>query len=263
MGATRIIWHIGFGWRLRRQGPRDFDIFEEFVLAEEPLRIDFLLLRKHPGASVDDAQTLQKLWPLLPTFTVVEYKGPRRALRSGDLDKLWAYVHLYVSDPKNEVVRRDDICAVLAVPHRTPTLNDAIQDANLTWENLGEGYFRVHGGQFVLYVVELDVAGRGESDGIIYGLATGKATTLEADRFFAELIGTKEAQMAIENMEGYEEIRREIIGRFRPEDRLIGLDHDQQALALPLDVLKLLPKDYFQSLSPDVRAILEARLAKP
>ncbi len=41
------------------------------------------------------------------------------------------------------------------------------------------------------------------------------------------------------------------------------LDHDHQALALPLDVLKLLPKEYFQSLSPEIQAQLEVRLAKP
>lgn len=41
------------------------------------------------------------------------------------------------------------------------------------------------------------------------------------------------------------------------------LDHDHQALALPLEVLKLLPKEYFQSLSPEIQAQLEVRLAKP
>lgn len=291
MGAERIVWHVGFGWRLRRHGPRDLQILQEFALAEEALRIDFLILRKYADSPVEDAQTLRKLWPLLPRISVVEYKGPKRPLRAGDLDKLWAYVHLFVSDPRNEVVRRDDVCAVLAVPHRTPTLNNAVRDAKLTWEDLGDGYFRVHGGQFVLYVVELDVVGRQEPDGILYGLATAIPTTAQSYRFIAELLGSKEIQLANRMlMEGAEELqqalfqyvpREEVVtwlnaderlaglapeqrlAGLAPEQRLAGLDHDRQALALPLDVLRLLPAEYFQSLSPDVRAILEDRLAKP
>jgi hypothetical protein len=284
MGAKRIIWHVGFGWHLRRHGPRAVEVREEVLLSEEALRLDFLLLRKLPGESVDDARTLRKLWPLLPMFTIVEYKSPGRPLRKGDLDKLWAYVHLFVSDPKNEVVRRDDICAVLAVPHRTPTLNDAVRDAKLRWENLGDGYFRVHGGQFVLYVVELDVAGRAEHDDLVYALGSGKITTVESQRFFAELIGSKEARMAIENMEGMTDVQHELLeivmmlpkemvfSKFQPEQRLAGLapeqrltdlDRDHQALALPLEVLKLLPEEYFASLSKEVQTQLAERLAKP
>lgn len=266
------------GWNLRRHGSRDFDIFEQFCLAEEALRIDFLLLRKHSGAAGEGGRTLSFLWPRLPTYTVFEYKSPSRPLRAGDLDKLWAYIHLYASDSKNEAIRRDDICGVLAVPHRTPTLNNAVKNAKLRWENLGGGYFRVLGGQFVLYVVELDVAGLGEPDGILYGLGTGNRGTDAYLHFYAELIGSKE--IAMQNLEGYQDIRRKVLSMLSPEERLeglapqerlaglapqerlAGLDHDQQALALPLDVLKLLPKEYFQSLSPEVQAILEERLAK-
>jgi len=48
-----------------------------------------------------------------------------------------------------------------------------------------------------------------------------------------------------------------------PEQRLAGLDHNQQALALPLDVLKQLTPEYLDTLSPETRAIIAERLAKP
>jgi hypothetical protein len=46
------------------------------------------------------------------------------------------------------------------------------------------------------------------------------------------------------------------------EQRLAGLDHDQQALALPVDVLRLLPEDYLRSLSPEVREEILERLRR-
>jgi hypothetical protein len=280
MGARRLVWHIGMGWNLRRYGPQNIEIIPEFSLAEEALRIDFMLIRKTVDGPMDDAKTLRKLWPLLPKFTVFEFKSHQKTFRKGDLDKLWAYTHLYISDAKNNVVRREDLCAVLAVPHRTPTLDNAIREAKLTWEDLGDGYFRVHGGQFVLYVIESDVAGLAEDDGILYGLGTGKFTTSAARQFLMELRKNKEIVMENESLEGIEELEREVVALLPvwrrlegiptdqllagipTEQRLAGLDHDQQALALPLDVLRYMPKEYFESLSPEVRATLENRLAK-
>jgi hypothetical protein len=47
-----------------------------------------------------------------------------------------------------------------------------------------------------------------------------------------------------------------------PEQRLAGLDHDHQALAFPLDVLRALPDEYLRSLSPDVQAEIRRRLQR-
>jgi hypothetical protein len=45
-----------------------------------------------------------------------------------------------------------------------------------------------------------------------------------------------------------------------PEQRLADLDRDHQALALPVEVLRLLPKEYLGSLSPEVEAEIRRRL---
>lgn len=44
-----------------------------------------------------------------------------------------------------------------------------------------------------------------------------------------------------------------------PEQRLAGLDRDHQALALPVEVLRLLPEEYLRSLDPEVEAELRRR----
>ena len=46
-----------------------------------------------------------------------------------------------------------------------------------------------------------------------------------------------------------------------PEQWLAGADRDHQALALPVEVLRLLPDTYFRSLSPEVQAEIRRRLA--
>jgi hypothetical protein len=91
MGAKRVVWQVGFGRLLRRRGSHAFEVRDEVPLSEEPPRMDYLLLRKEPASAEDDsAQTLRRLWPLLPLVSVVEYKSPGRFYRRGDLDRLLA-----------------------------------------------------------------------------------------------------------------------------------------------------------------------------
>jgi hypothetical protein len=46
------------------------------------------------------------------------------------------------------------------------------------------------------------------------------------------------------------------------EQRLAGLDRDHQALALPIEVLRLMPEAYLGSLSPEVQGELRRRLGR-
>ena len=110
----------------------------------------------------------------------------------------------------------------------------------LTWEDLGDGYWRVRGGLFTLYVVELNV-------------------------------GSKEAGMSMQDMEGYDELMakmlerlpaKDVLSHYAPEQRLADLDRDHQALALPIEVLRLLPEQYLGSLSAEVQAEIRRRLQR-
>jgi hypothetical protein len=299
VGAKRVIWHVGFERNLRRRGPPSFEVRSEVPLSEEPPRLDYLLLRKltQAGEPVDNrAQTLRQLWPLLPRVSVVEYKSPGRPYRSGQLDRLWGYVHTYFANqralPRHradgtpltpaeggpEVREREDICAVLVVSARLPSLDADVETMGLTWENLGSGYLKVHDGLFTLYVVELDVTGPAEGDDLLHSFGHGTLRSPEARWFWMELVGSKEAAMNMQDMEGYQELMAKMLDTLPaeqrlaglsaeqrlagldPEQRLAGLDRDHQALALPVEVLRLLPEMYLRSLSSEVEAEVRRRL---
>jgi hypothetical protein len=113
-----------------------------------------------------------------------------------------------------------------------------------------------------------------------------------------ELVGSKEAGMSMEDMEGYDEMMakllaklpaelrlaglpaelrlaglpadqvlshygpEEVLSHYTPEERLADLDRDHQALALPIEVLRLLPEQYLGSLSAEVQAEIRRRLQR-
>ena len=54
----------------------------------------------------------------------------------------------------------------------------------------------------------------------------------------------------------------QVLSHYAPEQRLARLDRDHQALALPAEVLRLLPEAYLRSLSPQVEAEIRRRLSQ-
>ena len=298
MGDKRVISPVDFESDLQHRGPPSFEVHSEVPLSEDPARLDYLLLRKltPDGEPVDHgAQTLRHLWPLLPRASVVDYKSPSDPYRSGQLDRLWAHLRTYFANqhalPQHrtdgslltpaeggpEVREREELCAVLVVAARSPDLDTDVEAMGLTWEDLGSGYLRVHGGPFTLYVVELDVAGPAEGDDLLHSFGHGSLRSPEALWFWMELIAS-EAAMNVQDMEGYQELMdrmldalpaEEVLSHYAPEQRLAGLppeqrlaglDRDHQALALPVEVLRLLPETYLRSLSPEVEAEIRRRL---
>ena len=325
MGAKKVVWHVGLDRLLRRNGPSSFEVRSEVPLSDEPPRVDYLLLRKLTAdAATDPARTLRRLWPLLPLVSIVEYKSPGRPYRTGNLDRLWGYVHLYFADEQSLAEQRADLCAVLIVPNLTPSLRADIAAMGLVWDDLEDGYWCVNRGLFSLYVVEIDIVGPAEGDDLLHSLGHGQPRSPEARWFWMELVGSKEARMSMQDMEGYEEMLKKFLDTLppeqrlagispelrlaglapeqrlaglppeqrlaglapeqrlaglppeqrlaglapeqrlaglAPEQRLAGLDHDHQALALPIDVLRLLPETYLRSLSAEVQAEIRRRLA--
>ena len=281
VGAKRVIWHVGLDRLLRRRGPRSFEVRAEVQLSEEPPRLDYLHLRK-VGEEAEDgtAQTLRRLWARLPLISIVEYKSPGRPYRSGNLDRLWSYVHAYYADESTRPKNREHLCAVLIVPSRTPSLAADVKGMGLAWEDLSDGYWRVAGGLFALYVVEIDVVAKAEEDDLLHSLGNGKLVTPEARWFWMELVGSKEAGMSMQDLEGYDELMAKLLDALPPEQilshyaaeqrlaglppeqRLAGLDRDHQALALPIEVLRLLPESYLRSLSPEVEGEIRRRLGR-
>jgi hypothetical protein len=236
----------------------------------------------------DSAETLRRLWPMLPHVTLVEYKSPSRPYRRGNLDRLWSYAHTYYADQQEmprrradgtslsrgmegapDVWERQELAAVLAVPARTRALLDDAAEQDLAWNDLGDGYWRVTGGKFRLFLVELDVVGPAEGDDLLHSLGNGERITPATLRFWMELVGSKEAGMNVQDMEGYEELIRKFLDALppeqrlaglAPEQRLAGLDRDHEVLALSLPLLRALPEEYVRTLSPEVQAEVRRRL---
>ncbi len=55
----------------------------------------------------------------------------------------------------------------------------------------------------------------------------------------------------------------ERVAGLRPEERVADLTDEQKLLLLPPHLLKLLPRESLDSLSPETRATIAERLAKP
>ena len=150
----------------------------------------------------------------------------------------------------------------------------------LVWEDLRDGYWRVKGGLFALYVVERDAVGPAERDLVLHSLGNGKILAPEARRFWTEIVGSQEAGMSMQDLEGFDELTDKLlealppervlshyapeqrVAGLPPEQRLAGLDHDHQALALPIDVLRVLPDSYVRSLSPQVQEEIRRRIRR-
>jgi hypothetical protein len=89
--------------------------------------------------------------------------------------------------------------------------------------------------------------------------------------------------MSMQDMEGYKDQQRKLLegmppeerleGRapeqraalfqtLPPEQRLAGLDRDHQALALPVEILRVLLEEYIRSLAADVQEEIRRRLRR-
>jgi hypothetical protein len=279
--AHRTAWHFFFTILLRQRGPRWIEVRDEVLLSEEPLRMDYLLLRKllDPPAG-DPGKTLCGLWQHLPRVTVAEFKSISRPYRAGNLDRLWGYTHIFCADEQNGLELRGDLGALLLVPGRTRTLDADAKAMGLAWSDLGGGYWRLTGGLFGLYVVEIDVVAERENDDLLRLFGHEQERTLEARRFWAEQVGTKEAMMAARELEGYDEVVQKFLELIAPEQRLAGLAPEQRLaglapeqrlaglapeqalLALPDEVLRTFPEEYVAGLPEPTRDAIRKRLGR-
>ncbi len=272
MSTHRTAWHFFFVILLRKRGPRWLEVREEVPLSEEPLRLDYLFLRKPEEARLEDVgQSLRGLWARLSKYTIAELKTLGRPYGSRGLDRLWSYMHLFFANPENSVDSAADLSGVLIVPSRTPTLHEDVTASGLAWLDLGSGYWELQGGRFRLYLAEIDTVAEREDDDLLRLFGHGKERTLEARRFWAEQVGTKEAMMAAEDLEEYYEAAQKFLDLLPPEKRMIGLSPEQRVaglspeqllLALPDEVLRGFSEVALAELSEPTRAALRKRLGR-
>ena len=242
--------------------------------------MDYLILRRAGEASpADPGETLIELWPLLPRTTIAELKTVPGPYEKGNLDRLWSYAHAYYAAEHTGLAGRSEVCAVLIVPGRTPSLDKDVQAMGLAWADLGHGYWRVTGGLFTLYVAEIDVVADQPDEDLLGLYGHSEVRTPRAIRFWGELVGS-EAKMEARELEGYEEAIEKIlhalppelrlaglppeqrVAGLTPEQRVAGLPPDQAVLASPDAVLRALPEEYLATLSDATRAAIRRRLGR-
>lgn len=269
MDVRYDLWHLAFANLIQNRAPPGFDIQTEVRLTIEPQRADMLLLRRSGAAREDEkARVLRTLWPLLGLVTILEYKSPvQSSLRPGDLLRLWSYGAVYDAAHLKELPRASDLTLALVLPSVTPTLTEEIARMGWTLTPLGGGYGRIDGAVYALYVVATDEVSQAEHDDFLELFSRHKAHVSNATRWLEDWLKEKEMkQQDIREMEGYREMYLKTIPAeqrlegISPEERLLGLDRDQQALALPVEVLRALSEEYILSLSPEAQEKVRRRI---
>ncbi len=270
MGTTRTAWHVLLLSLLAQRAPHRFEVRSEVPLSAEPLRVDYLLLRS-VVESDEPGRTLRKLWTLLPKDTILEFKSIGRPYRSRNLDRLWAYLHLYYTNETERLERHADLCGVILVHARTPSLEVDAEALGLEWRDLGDGYWQLLGGKFALYVAEIGRVADAEDDDLLRLLGRDSARTAEGRRWLSEQLGAKETNMEMHELEGYDEVIQKILASLSPEQRLAGLAPEQrlaglapeqQLLALSDDMLRTLPDTYLATLPAATRAAIRVRIGR-
>jgi hypothetical protein len=288
VGATRTAWHVILFALLVQRAPRRFEVRREVSLSAEPLRADFLLLLR-TLAGDEPAGTLKRLWSLLPRAAIVEFKSVGRPYRARNLDRLWAYLHLYYVDQRELLGEQADLCGVLLVAARTPSLDADAKALGLDWKDLGDGYWELTLGPFALYVVEIDVAADTERDELLRLLGHATIHTAPARRWLSEQLGGEEIAMHIGELEGYDDLIKKLVeglppehvlavyepeqrlaglppeqrlAGLPPEQRLAGLSAEQVLLAMPDEALRALSQEYVATLSEPTREAIRARIGR-
>ena len=271
MDVRYDLWHLAFANLIQHRAPPGFDIQTEVRLTIEPQRADMLLLRRIGAAREDEkARVLRTLWPLLGLVTILEYKSPvRGSFRPGDLIRLWSYGAVYDAANLKELPSPSDLTLALVIPSVTPTLTKEIARMGWTLTALGGGYGRIDGAVYALYVVATDEVSQAEHDEFLELFSRRELKASEATRWLGGWLKkervkepnmTKDEERNAQFMQVFKRIPLvQRLEMFEPEE-LLGLDPDQQTLALPVEVLRGLTEAYILSLSPETQEIIRRRI---
>jgi hypothetical protein len=232
------------------------EVLDELPLSKEPPRVDYLILRKTTTFDpADPGTSLRGLWPVLVRVAVVELKSVGRPYRAGNLDRLWSYTHTICAGDPLLLERRHELCAVLVVPCRTTALDLDVRRMGLAPGAAGPGYWQMTGGLFALHVVEIDVVAEQEDDDVLRLFGHGSPRTVEARRFLTKQVGSKEAKMAVQELEDYDEVMQKLLETLSPEQRVAGLAPEEllAGLAPEQRLAGLAPEQRLAGLAPEQR----------
>ena len=137
--GRRTLYHLGFAWMMKHEAPPGFEVHPEFPLSLESRRIDQLIRRTGDRTHDHEAGILRGLWPHLGRDTLLDFKGPSRGFRAGELARLVSYGYEYISSHGDAYGALSRLTLVLVVPKMTPTLAREIAWLGLRRQRLRGG----------------------------------------------------------------------------------------------------------------------------
>jgi hypothetical protein len=208
---------------------------------------------------------MRRLWPLLSTFTLLEFKSISRPPRSGDWVRLLGYAAQYHAPQIDDVGGAENLSLVMVSARMTRALRRDAERMRWTFEDLGGGYHAVHGGPYPSFLVLLDDVSESERDPLLgaFGNRTLKAEERNAAIWmFAHRTLAEERDMSdLEGWEDFMEKLREVappeflVQLLKPEERVAGLKPEERVAGLKPEerVAGLKPEERVAGLKPEER----------
>ena len=128
--------------------------------------------------------------------------------------------------------------------------------------DLGAGYSRIEGNIYPTLLVAIDEVAEVERDDLLGLFGHHTIRTLETQRWWVEHVAMPKEDVAMQDLEGYSEMRRKFLESLPLEERLVGLTRDQLIAALPDDVLRYQPDEVLATLSPETRELVRKRIGR-
>jgi hypothetical protein len=267
----------------------------EVSLTQEPQKADLLLIRRR-SARLDEARVLRRLWRMLSTHTLMEFKSISRPPRSGDLVRLLGYAAQYHGPRFGKIGGAENLSLVMVTACMSRVLRRDAERMHWTIDDLQGGYHAVRGTPYPTFLVLLDDVSQSEADRLLGAFGHG---TLGDDReagwwMLAHRTNTAEVNMA--DLEGWEDFMKKLrqtipaevlasllypeeriaglkpeervaglkpeerVAGLKPEERRAGLTPDETVLVLADEILRILPEPFIESLPAPVRDEVRRRL---
>ena len=240
----KTFWHYPYASLISERKPPGWEVTVEKALSLTPRSVDQLLLHRNNTERRDQAaRVMRGLWPHLTDTALLEFKGPTRGLRRRDLPKLLSYGWEYLSQDDCVIDDPRELSLVLAVPTETPTLRREYGRCRVEAQPLGDGYVRLVGSCYTIFVVLLDQVANAERDDFLRLFTHDRAKVKDQNALWWMHSWIRKARTMpeLKQLEGFDNIVEglidalgveELLRHVRPEALLASLDPEQRLAGL-------------------------------
>ena len=233
MSSVRTAWHVVFAALLKERAPPDVEVRAEVPLGSEPQRADLLLLRR-AGGPRGSGSVLAGLWPLFDLDALVEFKSTTRGFRRGDLVRLLGYGAQWHVAQLERLEARGSLTLVLVLAGLGAALEADLERLGWTLVPLADGYARVEGGPYPVYVVDIDAVAAAEHDDLLGAFGHHTIHTIQANHWWQEHLVMPTNPTDMSKLEGFDDMLRKFVASLPPEQIAECLTPEQRLAGLTL-----------------------------